>query len=321
MPETTHTLDELVALYSRSAFIVWISLLSSAIVAVLTTAHVAEWQLERRLHKASGGAPSTTGNSWRKQGRKASGSGMLDVEETVEERSPLLPKYGEETSTAINALPLLVSRNSAKVDAARRQSPPSLEVGTERDVKAPATLSAEAIERTKLYLGVAFGVASGTLSGLCLLFAKTGVELLILTIVGQNQVRPPRPFEILQLTGPVWTNPGLAHHTAPPLHGAAAAVLPQPCAPSVWTDAHLPPRLLLLQPLLDHLGVDLLRPVEHALGAAVWHGRSGDRRAAHWRVGGESQGGAGLRRGRRGGGDGGTVDRGAGGAGGAQSSG
>lgn len=44
-------------------------------------------------------------------------------------------------------------------------------------------------ERIRLWLGIAYGSASGTLSGLCLLFAKTGVELLILTVVGQNQFK------------------------------------------------------------------------------------------------------------------------------------
>lgn len=42
-------------------------------------------------------------------------------------------------------------------------------------------------EKIRLWLGIAYGSASGTMSGLCLLFAKTGVELLILTVVGHNQ--------------------------------------------------------------------------------------------------------------------------------------
>lgn len=44
-------------------------------------------------------------------------------------------------------------------------------------------------EKIRLWLGIAYGSASGTMSGLCLLFAKTGVELLILTVVGQNQFK------------------------------------------------------------------------------------------------------------------------------------
>lgn len=44
------------------------------------------------------------------------------------------------------------------------------------------------IARTKLLLAVAFAAVSGTLSGLCLLLAKSGVELLVLTFgEGRNQ--------------------------------------------------------------------------------------------------------------------------------------
>jgi uncharacterized membrane protein YhhN len=41
----------------------------------------------------------------------------------------------------------------------------------------------------RLWLGIAYGSASGTMSGLCLLFAKTGAELLILTVMGKNQFK------------------------------------------------------------------------------------------------------------------------------------
>lgn len=43
------------------------------------------------------------------------------------------------------------------------------------------------VQRTQLGLSVAYGGASGTLSGACLLLAKSGVELLVLTFSGQNQ--------------------------------------------------------------------------------------------------------------------------------------
>lgn len=41
--------------------------------------------------------------------------------------------------------------------------------------------------RTRLLLAVSYASASGILSGMCLLFAKSGVELLILTAKGDNQ--------------------------------------------------------------------------------------------------------------------------------------
>ncbi|CDW99350.1 hypothetical protein [Sporisorium scitamineum] len=48
-------------------------------------------------------------------------------------------------------------------------------------------IDAETVKQTKLGLAVAYGGASGTLSGACLLLAKSGVELLMLTFSGQNQ--------------------------------------------------------------------------------------------------------------------------------------
>lgn len=41
--------------------------------------------------------------------------------------------------------------------------------------------------RTPLFLSVSYSSMSGLLSGMCLLFAKSGVELLLLTIGGDNQ--------------------------------------------------------------------------------------------------------------------------------------
>uniref|UniRef100_V5EKB0 Uncharacterized protein n=1 Tax=Kalmanozyma brasiliensis (strain GHG001) TaxID=1365824 RepID=V5EKB0_KALBG len=48
-------------------------------------------------------------------------------------------------------------------------------------------VDAETLRSTKLGLAVAYGGASGTLSGACLLLAKSGVELLMLTFAGENQ--------------------------------------------------------------------------------------------------------------------------------------
>ncbi|KIS69049.1 uncharacterized protein UMAG_03028 [Mycosarcoma maydis] len=53
--------------------------------------------------------------------------------------------------------------------------------------QAEQRIDAETLKQTKLGLSVAYGGASGTLSGACLLLAKSGVELLMLTFSGQNQ--------------------------------------------------------------------------------------------------------------------------------------
>jgi hypothetical protein len=54
--------------------------------------------------------------------------------------------------------------------------------------KASGTHS-KAVNRTRLLLAVSYASISGIVSGMCLLFAKSGVELLILTLSGQNQFR------------------------------------------------------------------------------------------------------------------------------------
>ncbi|KAG8781348.1 hypothetical protein FRC16_002884 [Serendipita sp. 398] len=43
------------------------------------------------------------------------------------------------------------------------------------------------IARTKMWVAISYASASGILSGMCLIFAKSGVELLVLTISGKNQ--------------------------------------------------------------------------------------------------------------------------------------
>lgn len=43
------------------------------------------------------------------------------------------------------------------------------------------------VVRARMLLAISYASASGILSGMCLIFAKSGVELLILTIGGDNQ--------------------------------------------------------------------------------------------------------------------------------------
>lgn len=193
VPEQTHTLKELVALYSRPAFIVWISLLSFALVVVLVLSHITEWAFERRLIKlANPTTPRVSRRSSSIWGTKRKNTGPLS-------HSSPVPQYGAfEDSTSSNRIPpspALVSRNTSGsiVESSHRIKVVTM---TDEEVEeavdsaeSKLQLSTAAIERTRLVLGVAYGGASGTLSGLCLLFAKTGIELLILTVVGQNQVR------------------------------------------------------------------------------------------------------------------------------------
>ncbi|KAH7345066.1 hypothetical protein B0J17DRAFT_638186 [Rhizoctonia solani] len=73
------------------------------------------------------------------------------------------------------------------------QSEPNIENGSERgsllDSKpTPAEfLQNSASQRTVVWIAVSYAFVSGLLSGMCLIFAKSGVELLVLTIAGHNQ--------------------------------------------------------------------------------------------------------------------------------------
>ncbi|GAC97621.1 hypothetical protein PHSY_005207 [Pseudozyma hubeiensis SY62] len=68
-----------------------------------------------------------------------------------------------------------------------RKRKKSLEVPRLELREAEQRVTPETVKQTKLGLSVAYGGASGTLSGACLLLAKSGVELLMLTFSGQNQ--------------------------------------------------------------------------------------------------------------------------------------
>jgi magnesium transporter len=45
----------------------------------------------------------------------------------------------------------------------------------------------EALDRTRVLIAISYASFSGILSGMCLIFAKSGVQLLILTMGGHNQ--------------------------------------------------------------------------------------------------------------------------------------
>ncbi|KAM0749825.1 hypothetical protein T439DRAFT_326722 [Meredithblackwellia eburnea MCA 4105] len=215
VPETTHTLDELVELYSRPAFIIWISLLSTSLLVVVVLAHITEWAFERQVLKADPVTPTRPFNPWRRRSRKDShppsrpGTNHTQSSPNPNVGTPS-QRYGafEETVVARHArsspgltisTPLPIQPNGRATSPSNFGAPPSpiarakLQITTPDpemggfDNESKPALSAAAVERTKIILGVAYGGASGTLSGLCLLFAKTGIELLILTVVGQNQ--------------------------------------------------------------------------------------------------------------------------------------
>ncbi|KAL7413920.1 hypothetical protein BDY24DRAFT_386882 [Mrakia frigida] len=127
VPEPTHSLEDLVRLFGRTHWVVFLSVLGGVVLVVLVTSHIIEYTLSRQ--------------------------------------QPIqLPLSTPPASPLSSSKPLLpVSSTSSSLS-----SPPSSAC------------------QTKLWLALSFAAVSGTLSGLCLLFAKSGVELLILTVSGHG---------------------------------------------------------------------------------------------------------------------------------------
>lgn len=183
--QTTHTLDELVAFYTRTPFLIWISLLSVALLGVVGLAHLTEWSLERRTLAA----PLTPRTPSRKRtrrwshvpgGHRAAPPPLALATQHPSSRSePLYGTFRGQEETA--------DQDELSPGGGKPRPHLALDLGSADLKKPPFDLTEEAVARSRLILGVAYGGASGTLSGLCLLFAKTGIELLILTVVGQNQ--------------------------------------------------------------------------------------------------------------------------------------
>ncbi|TDL28430.1 hypothetical protein BD410DRAFT_811560 [Rickenella mellea] len=151
VPEPTHSLEDLLELFARPAFVAYFSLLGAALLAALIITHVVEYSLSRKLISP----PLTPPMSPRplSQSLPTLATPQPSVLSGTTERTPLINR---------------------KVDPSRASTPtlPHL---------------SPAIIRTRLVLSLSYSSASGILSGMCLIFAKSGVELLLLTVGGKNQ--------------------------------------------------------------------------------------------------------------------------------------
>jgi hypothetical protein len=221
VPESPHSLDELLALYARPAFIAFASIWLLAFLGVLIVvsrgvasvicladvrqkAHLAEWSLHARLQRLGDGPGkrrrrrrgSSSDSSRRLLQRRWSAPSLAPVAEVSESTSgvatPVLAiidaQARRELDAAAEAAPLLSPARSKADYGALSRSPRRRPASSEPSAAALAAFMADpAVRRTRLGLSVAYGGGSGTLSGMCLLLAKSGVELLELTFGGDNQ--------------------------------------------------------------------------------------------------------------------------------------
>ncbi|KIM85197.1 hypothetical protein PILCRDRAFT_66375, partial [Piloderma croceum F 1598] len=157
VPEPTRSLEDLLELWTRPAFVAYFSLLGTAVVVCLLITHVTEYSLARKLAALSPESsvpPSPTAQT-------ANPSSLItgvteDI--TTTERTPLLN---------LDRKIAIASVASSRDYSGRLESP--------------------SITRTRLLIAISYASFSGIISGMCLLFAKSGVELLLLTVRGQNQ--------------------------------------------------------------------------------------------------------------------------------------
>ncbi|KAK4055116.1 hypothetical protein OIV83_000396 [Microbotryomycetes sp. JL201] len=212
VPEPTHTLDELVQLYRRPAFLAWISVLAFVLGVTVVAAHVTEWTLERKIARLCPSAtpltPRRISSSWRKRRWSAPPKPSALVASDRLSQNSAVKSYGavdeRRPSTKDDAKPTIPPRHVTiggghfvtRVQAEREARDDRAHVRPARieiPINKPSehttgcAITEEAIAKSRLLLGVVYGSASGTLSGLCLLFTKTSVELLILTFAGRNQ--------------------------------------------------------------------------------------------------------------------------------------
>ncbi|KAG8858436.1 hypothetical protein FRB96_005321 [Tulasnella sp. 330] len=159
VPEPTHSLEDLLALFGRDAFVVYFSLLGAAVFIALVVTHIAEWSVYRRI--------------------RAQSRIMLPPDDDQGDLSrpsspiPLTPSHGAFPSQARSETTPLLDR--------KQTGSPSQQSITQ------SVTPLQVYRRALNMIAVSYASASGIVSGMCLIFAKSGVELVLLTISGKNQ--------------------------------------------------------------------------------------------------------------------------------------
>ncbi|GAA5864497.1 hypothetical protein JCM3774_005146 [Rhodotorula dairenensis] len=184
VPEPTHTLPELVDLYQRPRFLAWLAALALALATLLATAHLAQWRLARRvadLVLPPGTPPPLSRRRYTRAQRTQSLPAAATTAGRPSEREPLLPHAPPAQDRQQRHHHSASKRFSDRIDP-----PPALHLPSPHAQSTTPASVDDALASTRLWLALAFGATSGTLSGLCLLFTKTGMDLVIQTLVNRN---------------------------------------------------------------------------------------------------------------------------------------
>ncbi|KAL1683955.1 hypothetical protein EV122DRAFT_200766 [Schizophyllum commune] len=159
VPEQTRSLEDLLELFRRPGFVAYFSVLGVVVAIALILTHALEFTVSRRLKREAVNAPEPPSDPENPPPTVlTTGLSVNVAHEAVDERTPLIdPKASSASSYAES----ISSHQSIELDKKTR--------------------------RMRVLLAISYASISGILSGMCLLFAKSGVELLMLTIQGDNQ--------------------------------------------------------------------------------------------------------------------------------------
>lgn len=163
VPEQTRSVEDLLALFRRPTFVVYFSLLGAVVVGCLILTHITEYSVSRRLARGNRThTPSPPPPLQVPENPSTLTTGVTDTisEAITTERTPLLDRKSNPSASSRSP-----SRSLRNMDTAEMRS----------------------VHRMHLVLAISYASFSGIISGMCLLFAKSGVELLLLTLRGQNQ--------------------------------------------------------------------------------------------------------------------------------------
>ncbi|GAA96943.1 uncharacterized protein L969DRAFT_90346 [Mixia osmundae IAM 14324] len=199
LPEPSHTLDELVRLYARPAFLIWIGLLGLSVIILALFSHWMEYRLERELLKTyilqgTHACKSPHGSPTR---LRFSHGHSHSHTRPRRWSAPVLSQAIPRNALHFDPIPAPAPRkkeDATSIDTTEQGTSDSATVtagsavmDTSSSVEKQEPAGMVWLARRRLLVGCAYGSVSGTLSGFCLLFAKTGVDLLFLTVLGQNQ--------------------------------------------------------------------------------------------------------------------------------------
>ncbi|KAF5390327.1 hypothetical protein D9757_002944 [Collybiopsis confluens] len=165
VPEPTRSLEDLLALFRRPTFVVYFSLLGAIVFLSLAMTHLTEYRLNRRCGQTISLSESPTNiiPPVALEPPSTLTTGITDsvTDAIINERAPLLDYKSQGSSSRASSL---LSLNK---------------FATQSQIRS--------FYRTRLMIAISYASFSGIISGMCLLFAKSGVELLLLTVQGQNQ--------------------------------------------------------------------------------------------------------------------------------------